>query len=485
MKPSKTPSRHRLFAALPALAALALLPSSCTTTASLTVQEVPDVSLPGAAAAKAGKPVVPGKNFHGHPGMAKPSVRLILTKREWDDLWPEGYQVPSIDFSKEMVLAAFDGERRGQGHRLTFQGASVQGGVLQVDLVAHQPPEECVRDSSRLLRPALILTLPRRMGKTQVNLRRHVEATCLLPPEFEVTCRVDAADGKPLSAFRNALPFALPGLGDQVTCAAMSEPGARTFLQLEFVPEGSGVPTGQRTAKGSLTFTPDVPGQYVVSGEATRGDGFLSLKEATVLAGTPGYRIALVEEEPEGLKGYELLVRRIDLSEVSPSPSQVATAQDAAAEAAPSSGESTSAPAKEPSSADVSNPSPEVATEAPKATASPSAAGGGDGVADEEDDEGEDVSDACSPASPRKWCLASSDGYAHEVMIPATMPDGVEVLVRRTGNGAAPQARLSVSLADHPLLEIPLPDDLSAWADDPLLPVAVLDPTRASASESR
>jgi hypothetical protein len=400
-------------------AALMVEAAACTSAGGLVVQQVGEKPDFGERA----RPVHPGRNFHGHPGLPKQEVRLIRTKREWDALWPPGLEAPAINFSQEMVLAAFGGEQRGFGHRIVFEGAFEQGGALKVLLAVHAPAADCPVQGG-IFRPSLLLTLPRRTGRTEVFLRRHEEKSCLTPPALEAVCRAAGNVRK----FRNALPFPLPPKGGTVECSASSEAGAHIVFELLTAPEGSGAAI-EKTGPGTARLTVPDEGRYQIGVRSSRGDGFVSSRVVDVEAGMPIYDIELAEEEPEGLRGYQLELVRVGTE------------------------------ADEPPNADAG-----------QAESVPSDAGSADGGSDAPDDADEDErpepEDVCSAAAPQKWCVPASDGYATHIALPSLLPDDVEIHVRRKSGMPPPQASLVVRLSGQRIFEMKLSDAPDDWPED-------------------
>ena len=387
-------------------AAAAIQAFACTSAGGLAVHQ----SREAPARSDRAREVRPGRNFHGHPGLMRRDVRLIRTKREWESLWPPGLEAPAIDFSKEMVLAAFGGEQRGFGHRFTFDGAFEQGGALNVSLIFHAPAAACpVRGG--MFRPSLLLTLPRRTGKTEVFLQRREEKSCLAPPALEAACRVTGN----VRPFRNALTFPLPPKGGTVECAATSEEGARIAFELVTAPEGSAAAI-EKTGKAAARLTVPDEGHYQIGIRSSRGDGFVSSRIVEVEAGMPIYDVELSEEEPEGLRGYWLELVRVG--------------------------------------ADADE-------EPPKSDAG----GEVDGAEAEEEEDAPAPEDVCTAAAPQRWCVPASDGYATHIAVPALLPDDVEIRVRRQPDAPPPQASLSVRLSGQRIFGMRLPDGEADWEE--------------------
>ncbi len=81
-------------------------------------------------------------------GFPKPTYELVGSQDQLTNLWYQAYgsqlqvpQVPSIDFSRETVLAVFDGQKPTGGYDIKVRGVSVENGELYVDLVQQQPQQ--------------------------------------------------------------------------------------------------------------------------------------------------------------------------------------------------------------------------------------------------------------------------------------------------------------------------------------------------------
>ena len=81
-------------------------------------------------------------------GFDKPQYVLVQNQDQLTNLWYKAYgskldvpPVPTIDFSRETVLAVFDGQKPTGGYDLKVRGVSVENGELYVDLVQQKPQE--------------------------------------------------------------------------------------------------------------------------------------------------------------------------------------------------------------------------------------------------------------------------------------------------------------------------------------------------------
>jgi hypothetical protein len=95
---------------------------------------------------------------------------VIRDRGAWEELWAEhvaGQQqaasLPNVDFTSQMVLAVFLGEKPSSGYAVSVIGATEADGKVVVDVEVAVPP----RDMSQLAvltRPFHIVTVPRTEG---------------------------------------------------------------------------------------------------------------------------------------------------------------------------------------------------------------------------------------------------------------------------------------------------------------------------------
>lgn len=83
-----------------------------------------------------------------HSEVRKADRAAAKTQEEWVALWkrhagtlPQAAEVPKVDWSKEMVLAVFMGERSTGGYSVQIRGAKEQDGKLtaEVEYVSPKP----------------------------------------------------------------------------------------------------------------------------------------------------------------------------------------------------------------------------------------------------------------------------------------------------------------------------------------------------------
>jgi len=79
-------------------------------------------------------------------GFDKPAYVLVTSQGQLSNLWYQAYgsqlqvpAVPKLDFSRETVVAIFDGKKATGGYGLDVRGVSVENGELYLDLVKTSP----------------------------------------------------------------------------------------------------------------------------------------------------------------------------------------------------------------------------------------------------------------------------------------------------------------------------------------------------------
>lgn len=79
-------------------------------------------------------------------GYDKPAYVLVTSKDQLTNLWYQAYgtqlqvpSVPQLDFSRETVVAIFDGQKPTGGYGVDIHGVSVENGELYVDVVPRTP----------------------------------------------------------------------------------------------------------------------------------------------------------------------------------------------------------------------------------------------------------------------------------------------------------------------------------------------------------
>jgi PrcB C-terminal len=80
-------------------------------------------------------------------GVTERSQRVVRTQAEWERLWAQVHAVqvpppaaPKIDWSREMVLAVFMGERNSGGYRVAIRGVKPGEKEIVVEVEEAGPP---------------------------------------------------------------------------------------------------------------------------------------------------------------------------------------------------------------------------------------------------------------------------------------------------------------------------------------------------------
>jgi hypothetical protein len=82
-----------------------------------------------------------------HSGVTKATQQVIRDAKTWKMVWAKIHakvspkpKLPEFDFTKQMVLIVFMGEKRTGGHSITIKQVLDKGKVLQADVVSKSPP---------------------------------------------------------------------------------------------------------------------------------------------------------------------------------------------------------------------------------------------------------------------------------------------------------------------------------------------------------
>lgn len=96
-------------------------------------------------------------------GFDKPGYVLVNSQDRLTNLWYQAHgtqlqvpSVPKLDFSRETVVAIFDGQKPTGGYGLDVRSVSVENGELYIDLVTTRPTEGAITTQS-ITSPWLIL----------------------------------------------------------------------------------------------------------------------------------------------------------------------------------------------------------------------------------------------------------------------------------------------------------------------------------------
>ena len=88
---------------------------------------------------------------------------VVRTPGEWDALWRAHLPTPTPtapDFSKEMVVGVFLGDKPTPGYGVTIVSATTEGGVLRVRYRESTPPADAI-SAQVITYPYHIVAIPR------------------------------------------------------------------------------------------------------------------------------------------------------------------------------------------------------------------------------------------------------------------------------------------------------------------------------------
>jgi PrcB C-terminal len=86
-----------------------------------------------------------------YSGVTERSQRVVRTQAEWEKLWAQVHAnevppaaAPKIDWSREMVLAVFMGERSTGGYRVAIRGVKTGEKEIVVEVEETAPPPDAI-----------------------------------------------------------------------------------------------------------------------------------------------------------------------------------------------------------------------------------------------------------------------------------------------------------------------------------------------------
>lgn len=103
----------------------------------------------------------PPLRYTGDKGPARPSTRVIRSKKEWDALWLEtgGHDMPVVDFDRYTGLAAFAGTKPA-GTKVEFVSAKAEGGRFEARWRSFPPRA----DEAGTANPFVVILVPKVSG---------------------------------------------------------------------------------------------------------------------------------------------------------------------------------------------------------------------------------------------------------------------------------------------------------------------------------
>ena len=112
-----------------------------------------------------------------HSGLRKTGVRVARTAEQWRVLWREhaSYlvpepELPEVDWSRDMVVGVFLGERPSGGFSVEVRDVVAKDGRLLVQAVETKPAEDRVVPMV-VTHPYHFVRAPRAEGEAQLELR--------------------------------------------------------------------------------------------------------------------------------------------------------------------------------------------------------------------------------------------------------------------------------------------------------------------------
>lgn len=113
-----------------------------------------------------------------HSGISTQRFETIRDPASLQALWkfhraglPTAPAVPEVDFSKEMLIAAFAGQKSSGGYQLNITGLERRGKQTEVSLSLTQPGPDCIV-AEALTQPYVIAKLSKTKGPVSFKLSR-------------------------------------------------------------------------------------------------------------------------------------------------------------------------------------------------------------------------------------------------------------------------------------------------------------------------
>jgi hypothetical protein len=115
-------------------------------------------------------------------GLDSPARLVVRDAETWRSLWAQIYRnhgvappIPTIDFSREMLVVAALGSRASGGYSIMIDGASAQGSDVVVTVRSISPGPKC-GVTAALTQPVDVARMPRRDGPVRFVERAEVTA---------------------------------------------------------------------------------------------------------------------------------------------------------------------------------------------------------------------------------------------------------------------------------------------------------------------
>jgi hypothetical protein len=151
---------------------LSILISACASSVEATLPPQPDISVVRLRS----EPY----SFEYSSGLDAPARVVVRDLQTWQSLWAQIYRrhgaappLPTIDFSREMIIVAALGSRASGGYGIIIDGASWQGSGIAVTVRSISPGPRC-GVTAALTQPVDIARMPRRDGEVRFVERAEV-----------------------------------------------------------------------------------------------------------------------------------------------------------------------------------------------------------------------------------------------------------------------------------------------------------------------
>jgi len=106
-------------------------------------------------------------------GIEEARTVVVRTADEWQKLWrahAAGKPVPAVDFSQEMVVGVFAGQRPTAGYSVEIVGIRDENGGLVVDYRSGSPTRDAIT-AQVLTAPYDLVAVPKRAGEVRFEPR--------------------------------------------------------------------------------------------------------------------------------------------------------------------------------------------------------------------------------------------------------------------------------------------------------------------------
>jgi PrcB C-terminal len=122
-----------------------------------------------------------------HSNMKEQEYLDIHNQADFDAMWKKAFagqsgapDKPAVDFSKDMVLAAFIGDQPTAGYEIRFKDIDTSGTSVNATLEITRPGQNCLRSQAamRLTDPFLIVAIPASTKPVNFNPVPQTQPAC-------------------------------------------------------------------------------------------------------------------------------------------------------------------------------------------------------------------------------------------------------------------------------------------------------------------